>query len=82
MRVDLDCPVRSLARERLPGLLRVTMQLLSRTHGRAIRVVRRDGFSRRWCVEPRMLFLVPEFREDASQVLTGIRNPELSGRDG
>jgi len=30
----------------------------------------------------RSYFQVPEFREDASPVLMGIPNPELSGRNG
>ena len=83
MRVDFECPVRSLARERLLGLLRVTMQLLGKTQLWEIRVMRGDGFGGGGGVlSPGSYFLVPEFRENASQVLTGIRNRELSGRDG
>ena len=83
MRVDLECPVRSFTRERLLGLLRVTMQLLGKTQCREIRVMRGDGFGAGGSVlSPGSYFQVPEFREDTSPVLTGIRNPELSGRDG
>jgi hypothetical protein len=42
----------------------------------------RYALARLRCVEPGSYFQVPEFREDASNVLTGIRNPELPGRDG
>jgi len=83
MRVDLKCPVRSLARERLGEPLRVTKQLLGKTQWREIRVMRCDACGGGGGVlSPGSYFLVPEFRENASQVLTGIRNPELSGRDG
>ena len=82
MRVELECPVRSVARERLLGLLRVTMQLLGKTQGWEIRVMRRDGLAGGGALSPGSYFQVPEFPGDASLVITGIRNPEFSGRDG
>ena len=75
MRVDLECPVRSLARERLLGLLRVTMQLLGKTQLWEIRVMRGDGFGGGGGVfGPECYFQVPKFREGASPVLMGIRS--------
>ena len=59
MRVELECPVRSVARERLLGLLRVTMQLLGKTQGWEIRVMRRDGLAGGGALAPDPIFRYP-----------------------